>query len=143
MSDSDSSSSSKQSGFSGSFESNSSLEGATVGCYDCEPEYTEEEVKKLKSSSESESSDCDSSRLENLHWCSCRNCVIGFSMTLQECKCCRESNILGEKLQDLKCITDHPDFENLMLNPSVLELSFIRHRRYQNCFQDFNKMNHR
>ena len=135
---------------------------SVAGCYDCEPEYTEEELKKLKdkthetSSSEDElessrlenlhwcsEDELESSRLENLHWCSCKCCVIGLPMTLEECKCCKEFNILREKLENLCCVTAHPDFETLILAPSVLEVSFIRHRRYQGNFKDFTEMNTR
>ena len=39
----------------------------------------------------------DSSRLENLHWCTCKKFVIGVTMTLDECKCFRECKYLPEK----------------------------------------------
>ena len=99
MSDSDSSyiSSDTVSSSADSFEYN---EGIT-GMYECEPQYNDEELKKLpEENSEIDTSDNegDSSRLENLHWCSCENCVIGWSMRLEEVKCCRECNILSEKL---------------------------------------------
>ena len=119
---------------------------SVAGCYDCEPEYTEEELKKLKDKTHETSSsedELESSRLENLHWCSCKCCVIGLPMTLEECKCCKEFNILREKLENLCCVTAHPDFETLILAPSVLEVSFIRHRRYQGNFKDFTEMNTR
>ena len=116
--------------------------------YEYEPEFTEEEMKSIleqghESSSSEDYSDLDSSRLENLHWCKCRNCVIGLTFTELECKCYRECAILDEKLQDIKCITQHKDFENLMLNPSVLELSFIRHRRHQNIYKTVTEMSNR
>ena len=115
-----------------------------VGLYNNEPEYGEEEIKKRKLENLDESAtdsddDLDSSRLENLHWCSCKNCVIGLTMTLDECKCCRECNILGEKLQNIepfRCITDSEDFKVLCLNKTVLETACIRHRRYKNNFQE-------
>lgn len=144
MSESDSSNSSCS--ISHSEDSNESYDD-TVGCYECEPEYTEEELRVIsekeicETSCESSEDELDSSRLENLHWCRCRCCVIGLTMTLEECKCCKEFNILSEKLETLKCITDHPDFETLILSPAVLELSFIRHRRYQGNFQDIKEIN--
>ena len=105
--------------------SSESKEDVVDGCYGCEPEYTEEESKhlhlqKLKDSSE-ESDDLESSGLKNLHWCRCHECVIGLTFTVEECKCCKEFNLLREKLEGLTCITKHPDFNNLMLNPSVLK----------------------
>ena len=44
-----------------------------------EPEYTEKEAKSMKFSASSSSSNDDelnSSRLENLHWCSCHHCTV-------------------------------------------------------------------
>ena len=72
-----------------------------VYIYNNEPEYSKEECKKRKLDSSSDTTDSDdnldSSRLENLHWCTCKKCVIGVTMTLDECKCCRECNIYLRK----------------------------------------------
>ena len=55
--------------------------------------------KHLSASEDSDDSEeCDSSRLENLHWCTCRVCAICFTMQLEEAKCRREtSELLREK----------------------------------------------
>lgn len=146
MSGSDSSDSSELSDISfASEDSDGSLSDA-AGCYECEPEYTEEELKKIGeviTESSSSEDDLDSSRLENLHWCYCGCCDIGLTTTLVECKCCKEFNILSEKLENLSCITTHKDFGTLILTPSVLEISFIRHRHYQGNFKDFKDMNNK
>ena len=84
----------------------SEREGVTGGCYNNEPEYTEEAkilMKTLKNTDTSDETDSDdsevqSSRLENLAWCKCYECVIGDTFILEECNCCHESNILAEKL---------------------------------------------
>ena len=77
-----------------------SNDNATTGMYNNELEYLESELqaRKLKTDDSSDTPDSamDSSPLENLHWCSCENCVVTFTMTLQECKCCRECNIPGD-----------------------------------------------
>ena len=49
--------------------------------YGNEPEYTTEEMRLLNiesdnEDSEEETNELDSSRLENLHWCSCLNCTV-------------------------------------------------------------------
>ena len=47
--------------------------------YLCEPEYTEQQAKSMKFSASSSSSDdyeLNSSRLENLHWCTCHHCTV-------------------------------------------------------------------
>lgn len=120
------------------------------GFYGCEPEYTKEEFDQLEAAltegstgSSSSDEELDSSRLENLHWCRCRNCVIGLTFTIDECLCCKECNIITEKLIGLKCITEHEDFENLILNESVLELAYISNRRYNNNFADIKKLNNK
>ena len=68
-------------------------ENVLAGCYENEPQYTEFELKEMKTT-DSGSASCsdeefDSSRLENLHWCTCGKCVITFSMAFKECRCCR------------------------------------------------------
>ena len=121
------------------------------GCfYGCEPEYTKEELDHWESAvtegstgSSSSEEDVDSSRLENLHWCQCKNCVIGLTFTVDECLCCKECNIIMEKLQRLNCITEHEDFENLILNESVLELAYVSNRRYSNNYVDIKKLNNK
>ena len=61
------------------------------GCYENEPVYTEAELTQIKSDSETSSSEeeLDSSRLENLHLCSCECCVIFSPMLLEECSVAR------------------------------------------------------
>ena len=48
-----------------------------------------------------------------------------------------------EKLQRLNCITEHEDFENLILNESVLELAYVSNRRYSNNYVDIKKLNNK
>ena len=123
-------------------QSNVSNDEKTItGLYNNEPEYSELELQVRNTTNNSDASDMsdsdsNSSRLENLHWCSCTVCVIWLTMTLHETKCCRECNILGEKLEGIKCITEHEDFNILCLNKTVLETACIRHRRYHNNFKD-------
>ena len=113
------------------------------GCYLNEPEYTLEEIEKFNSTvetsknEESSNDEFNSSRLEILHWCKCSNCVIFQEMSLVECKCCREyESILSEKLEGIKCITLHQEFEVLCQNKIILGTAYIQHRRYQNKFTD-------
>ena len=42
--------------------------------------------------------------------------------------CCRESELVLPNLDSYDCITDHPNFETIALNPMVLEVSFIQIR---------------
>ena len=56
--------------------SDSSSNNDTItGLYNNEPEYLESELQARENddSSDNLDSDIDSSRLENLHWCSCEN----------------------------------------------------------------------
>ena len=105
-----------------------------AGCYMNEPEYSDVELgsegESSVSGSSGDSDALDSSRLENLHWCTCYKCVIFESFKIVECKCCQEySTLLNDKLANVKCITDHEDFQLLCLNQRVLENSAIRYRR--------------
>ena len=82
-----------------------SFEASTTE-YAHEPEYTACELKKLTPSNEissdhSDDDDLDSSRLENIHWCRCKNHCVTLH-TLIECKCYREyENLLSSKLQNI------------------------------------------
>ena len=106
-----------------------------------EPEYTEQQAKSIKfraSSSSSDDDELNSSRLENLHWCTCHHCTV--MPTFIECKYCEEfPDLLKDKLDDA-CIRDHKDFDVLYLHNSVLETAFIRHRRYKNNYNDAKEM---
>ena len=105
------------------------------------------ELKKLppveEMSSDNSDDDLDSSRLENLHWCRCKNnCVI--LHTLIECKCYREyENLLSSKLQNIDCISQHEEFQTLCLNTSVLETAFVLHRRRNRIFKELDKMSNK
>ena len=74
--------------------------------YVAEPEYTQAELDSMNfdDGSDSESSseeDIDSSRLENMHWCTCQECSI--MPSLIESKCCRETiSLLNDKLESIK-----------------------------------------
>ena len=46
--------------------------------------------------------------------------------------------ILQNKLENIECITDHKDFDTLILNKNVLETAFIKHRCSKNNFKEFN-----
>ena len=120
-----------------------SSEDSAHGCYYNEPEYTHQELKNRKQTEEGYGSvdEHNSSRLENLHWCSCRKCVIFQSMSLHECKCCREySNLLGSKLEGKECVTLNEEFEILCLNRVVLETAYIRYRRNKNKFKNLSTL---
>ena len=117
--------------------------------YQCEPEYSNEELKKLgiaqptaasDESQESEDEEADSSRMENLHWCTCGECEIMPSFV--ESKCCREcSNLLEDKLDNFKCILHHEDLAILCLSKTVLNTAFIQYRRYKNNYKLVKTMN--
>ena len=62
------------------FIAGSSCDNDDFSCgYLGEPEYTEQQAKSIKFSASSSSSDdgkLNSSRLENLHWCTCHHCTV-------------------------------------------------------------------
>ena len=59
--------------------------------------FQEDNADTLTSSSEDEA---ESSRLENLHWCRCKNCVICLDFTIEEWLCCKECGILTQKMDE-------------------------------------------
>ena len=74
-----------------------------------DPEYTEEEMKAMNfrdsdsGSTSGEEAEQDSSRLDNLHWCTCLHCTV--MPTLVESKSCKEySELLRDKLDGVNCI---------------------------------------
>ena len=112
-----------------SSDTNDESEQPATSGYAHEPEYTESEIKKLpplqvssdiSDDSASDEDLLDSSRMENLHWCKCMShCVI--LHTLIECKCCREyDKLLGSKLNNIECITQHEEFHTLCVNKNCI-----------------------
>ena len=54
-----------------------------------------------------------------------------------ECKCCKEfKDMLDDKLS-AGCVANH---EALMLNKSIIEVAFIKHRRYKGNFTEVKEM---
>ena len=54
--------------------------------------------------------------------------------THDECVCCTEINKIIEKVDDLSdsnvvCITDHPGFSSVCLNPWVLQAAYYQYRQ--------------
>ena len=94
-------------------------------------------------SSEESENELDSSRLENLHWCKCTHCCI--MPTLIEAKCCREcENLLEDKLDFSKCITDYEEFDTLCLNEIVLNTASIQYnRRFKKNYKMVKDMNNK
>ena len=103
------------------------------GCYMNEPEYLEKEINAMNILENenfidnSEESDLESSRLENLHWCSGFECGVAcfYYEGIQECKrCCECKSLLGDKLKGVKYVTSNSEFHILCLNKIVLETAF-------------------
>ena len=121
------------------------------------PEYTFEELKNIgliyddendgdPSNDDYEDSltsndNLNSSRLENLHWCSCSNCCI--MRTLVDWKCCKECETIREKLGGVSCITDSEEFETLCINKCVLKTAFFQYGRYLKNFKSLKEMNNK
>ncbi|KAG0436381.1 hypothetical protein HPB47_017980 [Ixodes persulcatus] len=59
------------------------------------------------------------------------NCCCVRMETVAECVCCREYPAAVRKQQGRQsCVTSHPDFEGLCLNPGVLQLALLNMRHY-------------
>ena len=74
-----------------------------------------------------------------MRWKSC--CIMP---SLVESKCCREcANLIEDKLDHVKCVAEHEEFETLCLNKIVLNTAFIQYRRYKNNYNLVKQMNNK
>lgn len=64
------------------------------------------------------------------HRCSCNHCVI--MPTGIECVCCREITQMVNKKspEGVECITLHPGFQSVCLDPWVLETAYYSYRQH-------------
>ncbi|XP_054770776.2 uncharacterized protein LOC129278654 [Lytechinus pictus] len=72
-------------------------------------------------------------RLENNFWCSCSGDCAPMPI-VRECVCCKEIPEVVHKMDsfnggELDCITNHPGFEGVCLNPWVLETAYFHYRQ--------------
>ena len=93
--------------------------------YNFEPEYSAEELEEIESIATGRYGE----NTVDDDFCTCLNCAIMSST--RENVCCRESELVLPNLDSYDCITDHPNFETIVLNPMVLEVSFIQMMVYK------------
>ena len=90
--------------------------------YNFEPQLSEEELVLLSSVGDMTVEETvPYSAVED--WCSCTNCE---EMKSDECVCCKTSDLTVGNLDDNECITEHIHFEQIVLNPVILEVAFIQ-----------------
>ena len=70
-------------------------------------------------------------------WCSCNNCE---EMKSDECVCCKASDLTVGNLDDNECITEHTHFEQIVLNPVILEVASIQIHHPQKFVTDRSKV---
>ena len=51
--------------------------------------------------------------------------------------CCRSSEYVQLSIDELECITEHPQFQLLILNPDVLTVAFIQIMMYKRQFDKY------
>ena len=97
--------------------------------YQFEPEFTEDEIKSQNLASSPVVS--VNERGMSLDWCTCENCTI--LPTFNECLCCNEFDhyVTDYINSHTKCISLHPDFDTVCLNPVILETAYIIYIRYK------------
>ena len=93
--------------------------------YNFEPEYSAEELEEIESIATGRYGE----NTVDDDFCTCLNCAIMSST--RENVCCRESELVLPNLDSYDCITDHPNFETIVLNPMVLGVSFIQMMVYK------------
>ena len=103
------------------FETTSESDKESIhGCYNNEPECSQEEINKMKEKNgsvfEKEDSKEDDTRLSNTIWCNCKNCKFYENMNTELCRCCQEdASLLSGKLENIECATQNADFAILCL----------------------------
>ena len=88
--------------------------------YNFEPTLSEEEISERN---RQELANEAAAPLPVEEWCQCGKCQ---QMPIDECVCCRDSDLVLPNLEDHECITNHESFSNLILNPEVLSLAYIQ-----------------
>ena len=92
--------------------------------YNYEPVFTEEEMQNMTIET------LVKNKPVNLEeWCSCNECEE--MPTLEECMCCRSSEYVQPNIDELESITEHPQFQLLILNTDVLAVAFIQIMMYK------------
>ena len=106
-------------------------------CYNIETEYSQEEIDKMKEKNGSVSEKEGSK--EDTTWCTCKNCKFYEDMNTESCRCYQEdAALLGNKLGNIKCVTQNADFTILCLGKLVLETTCIRTQRYNKKVTDIS-----
>ena len=57
-------------------------------------------------------------------WCTCGNCAE--MADADENICCKTSDLTVGSLESYDCITDHRNFDEIVLNPVILEVAIIQ-----------------
>jgi hypothetical protein len=96
-------------------------ESLRLVAYNYEPEFTEEEMQNMTTKTPVNNEPVTVSLEE---WCSCNECEE--RSTSEECMCCRSSEYVQPSIDELECITEHPQLQLLILNPDVLTVAFIQ-----------------
>ncbi|XP_071949836.1 uncharacterized protein [Antedon mediterranea] len=106
--------------------------------YNFEPRFEEHELQDIDEEAQGEDVDMMAARLDNLEWCSCEHCQIMGSG--EECICCKECENTSAKLEDnvnlfnydapFSCITNHPGFKSVALDPWVLEVAWLSYKQH-------------
>ena len=98
------------------FETTSESDKESIrGCYNNEPEYSQEEIDKMKEKNgsvfEKEGSKGDDTRLGNTTWFTWKNCKFYENMNTESCRSYQEdAPLLGGKLENIECVMQNADF---------------------------------
>lgn len=88
--------------------------------YNFEPEYSAEELENLENLR-----DVNENTVVDLEeWCDCKNCIV--MPSADENLCCKSSDLTLPNMDSNDCITEHSNFDEIVLNPVILEVAYIQ-----------------
>lgn len=104
--------------------------------YQFEPKYTREERDQERERRKNLDDKLIefSGRSKNLDWCMCSKCKIMAEDC--QCFCCSHSDVISEHRGDFECITEKPQFQNLILD--VESLGILRYRKLNKGKKHYN-----
>ena len=98
-----------------------------------ELENHQERIRNVEKRQREGHSELSETRIGHNRWCTCGKC--SSMATEKESICCKEVWEITLKMETHVCITDHPSFERVCLDPEVLQTALVAMREVR--FEDY------